>query len=55
MIVKEGIKSVPGRISSKKAITAAILPDFPGYIRAISQPATGAQIKSITGPIPGMK
>ena len=54
MMVKVGITSSPGTISSIKVITPAAFPTFPLYIRVINHPANGAQMTSNISPNPGM-
>lgn len=54
MMVKVGMISKPGIISSIKVTTPAACPIFPLYNRVISHPDNGAQMISEKSPIKGM-
>lgn len=53
-MVKLGIKSENGKISSRKVNPPATFPKVPLYIQVIKKPARGAQITSENSPIPGI-
>lgn len=52
-MVKDGIMSVAGSISSIKEITPATFPTVPLYIQTIIKPDNGAQTTSVNSPITG--
>ena len=54
-MVKVGIKSKKGNISSVKEKTPPIFPNTPLYIQAIKSPDNGAQITSENSPKNGIK
>lgn len=55
VIVKEGIKSIPGRISSTKLNTPPKAPFHPPKVRKKIKPEIGAQARSANSPRKGIE